>query len=357
MVSFQSVITAICSLSSCFPQLDLNLYLQDEYLLTANLSLASNQSLTVAIDFTSNAFWVFAAQQENKNETKVLPSGVFTIRNDNQVIFDKNSTSKLLKYAKPLYENDFNVTIKYARTVINLNNDLVGIPQIGVDLSNVSSELSNIIGGSGLFGITPDSYANSISMSTTQGNLLLLYTPTYGKTGGRLATGTRATDVRCDLNFLKYSLVETEAMYKGSGGDYFAFNSSLTQSTMILSTMTSFVYVPDDLFKKIEIATRAVWDTRRFKDGEHKPKFKQHMLVSCNMIKKAPNIRFGSSSAPLLLRGKDYIKQTASGYCILKLRKMPEHKGFWILGYPFLQKYCVKIDFHGKTVSFAKSKT
>ncbi|CAD5213916.1 unnamed protein product [Bursaphelenchus xylophilus] len=354
MITFNTVLTAICSLSKCFPQLDLPLRLEEGFLQTTDLNLATNQTLTVALDLASDNFWVFGANKVDDALLQGVPSGVLKTANDPLVVFNESSTRFIVKYRKPIYEDDFNITIQFARSVINLNTNALGIPQIGVALKNVTTYMSYLVGGSGVFGMQTSSYANGVTISNSPGNVMLLYTPTYGKTEGRVATGANAVDSRCSNSSLTFPMIRTRALYPGSEGNYFAFNSTLTNKKMLLSTMTSYVVVDPATFSVVEKVLLPVWDPRNLTDDKGIP-LRKHKIIPCNLTKSAPVLTFGVEGKSLTLDGTDYVKRTTTGYCILKLRQMTANEDYWVLGYPFLQKYCVKVDFYKKTLSFSSS--
>lgn len=76
------VITAICSLSTCFPSgINVNTTVKGGFLHTFDVSLAyPSQQINVALDLSSSNFWLFGGSSPNKSLVAQFKGGVFDLR-------------------------------------------------------------------------------------------------------------------------------------------------------------------------------------------------------------------------------------------------------------------------------------
>jgi hypothetical protein len=115
--------------------------------------------------------------------------------------------------------------------------------------------------------------------------------------------------------------------------------------SVVISTLSNFLSVDSETWNHIKQQLRPVYNNRT-----------ENYIVRCREVRRL-RIRFdvqtSTANKGLMIPGTDLIKQTKSGYCILKVR--PTSNNQWVLGGPFLRHYCIQVELDKQTLTFVNN--
>ncbi|KAI6243452.1 Eukaryotic aspartyl protease [Aphelenchoides fujianensis] len=314
------------------------------------------QSLYLALDLGTRDLWVYGGM------CYVISKQCKMGTND----YYKKANSTTYSARSGQYTLDYNTIYQWNGSVsMDVSNDQFAVGQSGLGtqdfglVKQADWSMYKSVNTSGIFGLGIQSATNTTSYlqsfldlgrtnSATANYNITLYSNRNTSTGV-LTVGPMDT-TNCNSNW-----VYIRTIANGSGRRYWevpltnfrfgTYNTGLSGHSAIFSTLISYMVVPPSVFAQIRPRVRqVVFDYSR-----------THNLVDCNDRAKFPNFTLTIGGTPFNVTPWEYIWQTPSNFCILKIE--PSGGGNrWILGYPFHRGHCELFNYQTYTIGIVRSR-
>ncbi|KAI6220737.1 Eukaryotic aspartyl protease [Aphelenchoides besseyi] len=307
------------------------------------------QILYLALDLGSKDLWVYNGMCYMISKTCNMGTNDY-YRTANSTSYVARSGQYTLDYSM-IYQFNGSVSMGVGNDQLTIGQTSLGAQDFGL-VKQADWSMYKKVNTSGIFGLGLQSRTNVtgyLSSFLKLGNVanpnVTLYTNRNMSTG--VLTVGSADTTNCNSNWVYVPVVKSgywEVPVTSFRFGTYARNS-LSGHTAIFSTLISYMIVPADIFTAIRPLVRQVVFDYSF----------THNLVNCEDRHKFPNFTLTISGIQFTVTPNEYIWQTPSQYCILKIE--PNGGGNrWVLGYPFHRRHCELFNYQSNVIGLTTSK-